>query len=1590
MPLDFNTTKKFRDVVLGKTLQVPNGPQTFTQNNYEYKTQNDFANVDQDAVDTNRAKDLLKPQNSNIFKPLKYNVVEELNVIPRRANLSLYYNGTPYFLAEKHTLLGIINNGKYENESELFKFAASYIQDKNQKGPVYARLEQNLYKSTVGRIRLLDAIDGNLSTATNIITGKEPLIESNNKITVAKTPIGKGIDFLQTVAGVQFPWTEIPGDYLSNPNNPINVRPVPNSEFGKIFQDTTGVLGSMLGIQRRPTQTKKPSDLFIEYMGSGQKQNLFDMLSYSKYAPNYTTTARSQNTSKLFNFIDNFAQGVKNTLGVEAPNSVAYIGDDRGNDVKYAMTDFNDRFVRSPYYLSLLFDKVQTELFEIKKNIGDGGQISGKLTWISINSKNKIGANNAEYNSQRSQFENSLSTNYEFRDDSLLAHTQDMLDSMPTNGGEARSHIANVIDQTTRIFKEGNVFLPRGSAVQYVNKFGEETGVEYCRTWTKDRPYISYSDTMKKGGNIRKFEGTVVKNPWNLNIAPMSNGKKGFDNSSNIFEGYKYGADSDGKSFYAKKYMFSIENLAWKTSNKAGFTVLDLPFCERGPNGGRVMWFPPYDLKVSENNSATWETNRFLGRPEPIYTYNTTERTGQLSFKIIVDHPSILNLLTREYFENMSDEESDNYINAFFAGCENIDFYELIRRYTTLDKSDVENIQTYLNAGAKQTKNIENYKYVIEEPVVATPEVKTPETQNTNYKSVKVETITLNFDNDIPGVKTDVVTSNDYSDLYTSYFNRKADYASILNTSLTTLNSYSLNDKDAINDRNIIYGSNITTGATLITDQVTKITRYFDTLQTTYQKYINDVTTLKTHLENDKIKDIVVNVSSSTSAPATNDYNNRLSARRSHSVVKDFLKKISANNQSPSNLTWFDISEVNSANGSFKKEIQLTLKDLGWIKLDGKVKIVVTNYGETWSETNAQSTIDNECINKEFKKDKIKATKLNIVAPIQFYCRKSTVDFEYELLEDAKPVSNPEEPKLLPKGSWIPGTPTTVTTETKRPPIDVMKRIIMKTLSECYYFKKLEENSPLVFSSLKEQLRYFHPGFHSMTPEGLNSRLTFLQQCIRPGDTIPIKGLSDISDLNARNTSFGPPPICVLRIGDFYHSKVVIKDVNIAYDDSPWDMNPEGIGMQPMIASVTMSINFIGGQGLEDTVNKIQNALSSNFYANTEIYDERSIPTNTKIDGLDANVFTKNFLLSIQNNKKTPEANNENSGNVVKEGKYIGTLLLEPPYSQLYYTELVKNVFTNTSDYFNQFSEFYNVIIPKYGTKLSSIVFSPDYRSVKDYEITKGDNSTISIDIFGLYKKGMDIGRLIEKVKSKLIQEIDNTDLCALFNFDKSIPPTKVDRTNRLLKPKVKELVNKKLDDLLEEKTIKEYELIRNKLISSLDPLNFLTKYERDFKIFKGKKYEIELSGFTRNLLYNEYSYCIDYINNNNVKLYSDLDTTINFKQPIFTTQDVSDILSVLLQTDKNTILELFKTDTKFYDSKTVSNFEKSFDKYITIPSTKNFKFDKIKPRKNDNNVFYDISNETETSDSGLIEEGIKLNSSKVDVTNNLNYYKIA
>ena len=108
MPLDFNTTKDFRDNLLKRTLNPVYGrspsPKTFTSTNYSVQSLSDSSNLLLPNVDGNRSNDLLTPQKSNIFKPNEYFIKDSFQDIPRRANLNLY----PYFTQSDDNLIGIV------------------------------------------------------------------------------------------------------------------------------------------------------------------------------------------------------------------------------------------------------------------------------------------------------------------------------------------------------------------------------------------------------------------------------------------------------------------------------------------------------------------------------------------------------------------------------------------------------------------------------------------------------------------------------------------------------------------------------------------------------------------------------------------------------------------------------------------------------------------------------------------------------------------------------------------------------------------------------------------------------------------------------------------------------------------------------------------------------------------------------------------------------------------------------------------------------------------------------------------------------------------------------------------------------------------------------------------------------------------------------------------------------------------------------------------------------------------------------------------------------------------------------------------
>jgi len=90
-----------------------------------------------------------------------------------------------------------------------------------------------------------------------------------------------------------------------------------------------------------------------------------------------------------------------------------------------------------------------------------------------------------------------------------------------------------------------------------------------------------------------------------------------------------------------------------------------------------------------------------------------------------------------------------------------------------------------------------------------------------------------------------------------------------------------------------------------------------------------------------------------------------------------------------------------------------------------------------------------------------------------------------------------------------------------------------------------------------------------------------------------------------------------------------------------------------MIANVTMAFNFVGGSGLKSAVDKLQNALTFNYYANAEIWDDRADVTAQEkfLEVLD------NEFLAMDTPPAPPTANQASPNSGQDNNSTIGTTL---------------------------------------------------------------------------------------------------------------------------------------------------------------------------------------------------------------------------------------------------------------------------------------------------------------------------------------------
>jgi hypothetical protein len=1257
------------------------------------------------------------------------------------------------------------NNGSLSQDSYIAKIGATQL-----KGYFEDRVAREVQLLTTGRINL-NSFSDPFSTSL-IATGKQPLIEKNWKITVPENLITAAVSFSNRLSGTYFPASFIPGDYFDN-TEPKNSKA--EKGLNVVNNLTGGLLGPILNKYRNP------SEIFVANTGNGQRSALFSTLDYNKYRPDYNR-----------GIIQTITTGISNLLNPDKPNIGGYYVGSSTVDPSKVVSPPNqlpvssngeqiDTLVYGPSELGILFEGNQTQInFGLKaKSYTNSGAIDGEFVWTSPKYKDNagshvapggtIGSSDGEFNVVEANYNKNLSTNITFKEGSILDQTQRIIQSADNLQGESRlKHVGNAINQVSKVFNDGYKELTKGSQVlSYKDQSdGTEAGIEYCRVFQKDTPYFTYADLQKTDGITtagRGFTYSVFDNTYNLNIAPLKN-----PGSTNII---------DNK---VKKYMFSIENLAWRTSDRPGFTYDELPVCEKGPNGGRIMWFPPYDISFSDNSKPDFNATNFLGRPEPIYTYKNTSRSGTLKWKIVVDNPASLNTIIEKQLANTPKEKLDSIIDSFFAGCMKYDLYELGIKFNTIPTKDLFTYQEILNNPRLTEEEFgEVLKNIPVENTNTKPEAKV-ESQNSggNENSLandkfedpfkSFEGLGFYFFNDIPFGEPATSANADF-DFYIKEYEDKF-YQPTINNAPASVYVGTGNNKK-----------------TYTKDQIPNF--FNDVVKGNFAKFSKEFLAGMEEVVIKRKGTVKIQLQGSASAVAAEDYNVRLSQRRI-SAIQQWIEK-----------------QKFSDGTTYKDYIG---KQILYTKIEPKGENETIPKGENggnFEEVNCR-VLPRETANG-------KASKNAVVNSIPaMACRRVILKSISAEIPPPQPVTTTTT-TIAPN---IPVTGVTITPTKPIPQVDVQqkikegisKKVLRQLFSECDYFQVIKETNPMVYDTFKEKIKYFSPAFHSMTPEGLNARLTFLNQCMRPGQTIPVIGPDGRPKYNdALNTSFGAPPILVLRVGDFYHSKIVPTSLDITYEPLIFDLNPEGIGIQPMVAQVNLSFNIIGGMGLKEPVEQLQNALSFNYYANTEIYDERATPTE------DVSARDKYVVEQILNRQKTVSSNSVDNQKEKKGGTAIGNILTtifedngNIQSGEIEYNELFKELSDKTNKYYktinNQLRTIQNT--SNYGI-LQLVGFKRNYSKGKI--LFYSEDSATDVRIYG---KPYDVENRIDSLTKNIINDIedDKDPIMSRLAQVPNIPKSAI----RDVRDKLKSLTNSKKNEL-------------NQTI--IEPINEMTKYQEDY-----------------------------------------------------------------------------------------------------------------------------------------------------------------
>jgi hypothetical protein len=226
-------------------------------------------------------------------------------------------------------------------------------------------------------------------------------------------------------------------------------------------------------------------------------------------------------------------------------------------------------------------------------------------------------------------------------------------DNSLLKSGEYTAHpdskVGTVKEARTRQFKRNGNESIAELAYNGERDMGEAN--KFNTQWTAHDRHSpqAVTDTMLMAKDVL---GNPIVDEKRFQAGPNKEGIKGvtkriMNSRTQVGDNHNYGAvffkfkRDDGEEII-RRQRWSVKNpFSSNGLNGKGGEAGHLPFYFTNyaiPVGkAATMYFPAYIQSFTENETANWNAIEILGRPEPMYTYNNSTRTGSISFYVLTD-----------------------------------------------------------------------------------------------------------------------------------------------------------------------------------------------------------------------------------------------------------------------------------------------------------------------------------------------------------------------------------------------------------------------------------------------------------------------------------------------------------------------------------------------------------------------------------------------------------------------------------------------------------------------------------------------------------------------------------------------------------------------------------------------------------------------------------------------------------------------------------------------------------------------------------------------------------------------------------------